>query len=98
MILTITKGSHARNVHLPPRTDEPVHFAHRWDPDDPEDVPHQVQNFVTYAKALGGYSMPCYLIPPPFGDDEVENAHIRVNMSDFKSIVETGHGWPVEIR
>lgn len=98
MILTITKGAHARNVHLPAISDEPRHFAHRWDPDEGEDVPHQAQNFVTYARALGGFEMPVYLIAPPLSDDEVENDHIRINMEDWRQIVETGQGWPVEMR
>lgn len=99
MILTITRGSHARNVHLPSLDpDEPRQFAHRWDPDDPEDVPHQAHNFLTYANALGGYVEPIVLIPPPFTDDEVDNDHIRVNMGDWRDIVQTATGLKVEIR
>ena len=95
--IVVTKGSHARNVHLPPFDGEPRQFAHRWDPDDPEDVAHQAQNFTLYAKALGGYVAPIVLLAPPIPDGP-EADHIRVNLADWKSIVETGTGMPVEIR
>lgn len=100
MIVTITKGSHARNVHLPPLSDEPRQFAHRFDPDDPEDVPHQAQNFITYATALGGYVAPIVLISPPMSEaeDGPEYDHIKVELADWASVVETATGMPVEIR
>lgn len=98
MILTITKGAHQRNVHLPAMDDEPRQFAHRWDPDEPEDVAHQVQNFLTYAQALGGYVPPIVLIGPLKTDDEVEWAHTQVNMGDWRDMVESATGLPVEIR
>jgi hypothetical protein len=98
MIEVITKGAHARNVHLPAFDDEPRQFAHRWDPDEVEDVPHQAQNFLIYAQALGGYVPPIVLLPPPKPEDDVEWAHIQVNMGDWRDIVETATGVKVEIR
>ena len=95
----ITKGAHARNVHLPPFDGQPRQFAHRWDPDDVEDVAHQAQNFKLYADALGGYVPPIILIAPdPMPDDQAECNHIKVNMSDWASIVESATGMAVEIR
>jgi hypothetical protein len=96
-VVVITKGSHARNTHMPPRDGEPRQFAHRWDPDDPEDVPHQAQNFKLYADSLGGYVPPVILLAPPLPEGP-EADHIRVNLADWKSIIESGMGVPVEIR
>jgi hypothetical protein len=98
MIVVITKGSHARNTHIPPRDGEPRHYGHRWDPNDPEDVAHQAMNFTTYANALGGYEEPIVLLGPPPSDDEQENLHVKVNMGDWQDIVETATGKRVEIR
>jgi hypothetical protein len=96
-VYVITRGAHARNVHVPPDDGEPRQFAHRWDPDDPEDVPHQAMNFKLYADALGGYVAPVVLLAPPLPEGP-EADHIKVNLSDWKSIIETGMGVPVEIR
>lgn len=98
MIITITSGAHWRNVHLPNLEGELVQFAHRFDPDEPEDVPHQANNFLTYANALGGFTTPHVLIGPPKGDDEIENAHIAVEMSDWAAIVSSATGSKVTIR
>lgn len=98
-ILTITSGAHWRNTNLPTLAPgEERQFAHRWDPDEPEDVAHQAQNFMQYAHALGGFVAPLVLIPPVKTDDEVEWAHIQVNMSDWADIVETGMNMQVDIR
>jgi hypothetical protein len=97
-VVVISKGSHARNTHLPPLSDGPRHFAHRWDADDPEDVPHQANNFRTYAASLGGFEPPFILLRPDVMPDEPERAHVEVNLSDWASIVKTATGVPVEIR
>ena len=97
-VIVITKGAHHRNTHIPERDDEPRQFAHRWDPDSPEDVAHQAGNFKTYATALGGYVPPIVLLAPPMPDDPNEADHIRVNLSDWASIVRTSTGHQVEIR
>lgn len=98
-VIVITAGAHRRNVNMPSITDEPRQFAHRWDPDEEEDVAHQAQNFKLYADALGGYVPPIVLLSPdPMPDDQVECNHIKVNMADWASIVETATGLPVEIR
>jgi hypothetical protein len=96
-VYVLTKGSHKRNVHVPPYDGTPRQFAHRWDPDDVEDVPHQAQNFKLCADALGGYVAPIVLLAPPLPEGP-EADHIKVNLSDWKSIIETGMGVPVEIR
>ena len=64
MILTITKGAHWRNTHLP-ALGEDRQFAHIFDADEPEDVPHQASNFITYANALGHSHGPHVLIMAP---------------------------------
>ena len=98
-VIVLTKGSHARNVHIPPDDGTPRQFAHRWDPDDVEDVPHQAQNFKLYADTLGDYQAPIVLLSPdPMPDDQVECNHIKVNMADWASIVESATGMAVEIR
>ena len=96
-IVVVTKGAHARNTHIPPFEDGPRQFAHRFDPNEVEDVPHQVQNFIQYANALGGYHPPIVLLSPKMGDDEAEWDHIQVEMSDWRSIVETATGMAVDI-
>ena len=40
----ITEGAHWRNVHMPP-IEASRQFAHKFDPDCPEDVPHQAITF-----------------------------------------------------
>lgn len=86
MIEIISKGAHWRNVHL---QEGPCQFAHVFDPDDPEDVPHQAHNFMTYAKALGNFDSPFVLIGP---------ADQAVHLSDWAQIVSTATHVPVEIR
>ena len=88
-VVVITKGSHRRNVHLPDL--EGVQFAHRYDPDDPEDVPHQVSNFLNYATALGTSVGPHVLLGP---DDTVSRCYMR----DWAQIVESATHVPVKIR
>ncbi len=97
-VIVLTKGAHARNTHIPPDDGKPRQFAHRWDPDEVEDVPHQAQNFKLYADALGGYVEPIVLLSPPPCDDPAEEAHRKVNMADWASIVRTATGKQVEIR
>jgi hypothetical protein len=99
MIIVVSKGSHNRNLHIPAFDGEPRQFAHRFDPNDPEDVPHQVQNFWQYAKALGGFHPPIILYgPDPMPENEQEADHIAVQMSDWASLVESSTGMAVEIR
>lgn len=86
MTVIITRGAHWRNTHL---VDEPSQFAHVFDPDDPEDVPHQAHNFMTYAKALGNFDSPFVLIGP---EDQA------VHLCDWAQIVQTATGVQVEIR
>ena len=98
-VIVITKGAHHRNVHLPAMSDEPRQFAHRWDPNENEDVAHQVQNFKLYADALGSYESPIVLLSPdPMPSDQNECNHIKINMADWASLVTTATGRPVEIR
>ena len=51
-VTTITSGAHWRDVHVPQNSAQPRQFAHIFDPDEPEDVPHQASNFITYANAV----------------------------------------------
>lgn len=112
MTLTITSGAHWRNVDVPVST-EARSFAHIFDPESPEDVPHEAGNFLTYARALGGASE--IILYRPMDDDELpdwvapieahsarhfgpEDDHIEVMMSDWASIVTGATGLPVEIR
>jgi len=91
MVIVITAGAHRRNVHMPELTDEPRQFAHRFDPDEAEDVPHQCQNFLSYATALGGNVGPHILLGP---DDIVSRCFMR----DWAQIVSTATGVRVETR
>lgn len=95
--ILITSGAHWRNTHLPPLS-ESRQFAHRFDPDEAEDVAHQAHNFTTYAKALGSYDSPFVLISPSQTDDPVEQQHVEVELSDWVSIVSTATGVRVETR
>ena len=97
-VIVISSGAHKRNVNLPPLGDEPRQFAHRWDPDENEDVAHQAQNFTTYATALGAYEPPIVLLSPVIPATGPEYDHVKVNLSDWASVVETATGKPVEIR
>ena len=89
-VIVITEGAHRRNVHIG-ELDEPVQFAHVYDPDEPEDVPHQTQNFMTYAGALGGNVGPHVLIGPT---DTVSRCFMR----DWSQIVSSGTGVRVQVR
>jgi hypothetical protein len=97
-VIIITRGAHWRNTKMPTLTDEPRQFAHRWDPDEVEDVAHQAQNFKLYAEALGGFSPPIVLLSPPMPDTGPDYDHIKVNLSDWASIIETAMNMPVVIR
>lgn len=97
LTVVITKGSHAKNVHMPPRS-EVTHFAHQWDNDDPEDMNHQARNFVTYATALGGYEPPVYLLSGKYPDDPALHAKMNVDMADWASVVGSALNVEVEIR
>jgi hypothetical protein len=97
MITVITKGAHSRNVHMPERV-EPVHFAHQWDNESPEDTAHQAHNFVIYATALGGFSPPVYLLPGTYPDDPADRAEMNVCLSDWASLVGSALDTEVEIR
>lgn len=97
MIEIISKGAHWRNVHLP-ETSEPRQFAHIFDPDEAEDVPHQAQNFVQYGNALGSHVGPHVLIGPGPTDDPIEDQHVLVELCDWRMIVESATHVPVEIR
>jgi hypothetical protein len=93
----ISSGAHWRNVHLP--SDEAERqFAHRFDPDEVEDVPHQAWNFITYANCLGAHASPFVLISPPKSGDAAEQQHIEVELSDWVHLVQTATRVPVVIR
>ena len=107
--VTITSGAHWRNVDIDPDATE---FGHIFDPESPEDVPHEAQNFITYMTALGG----CQSVVLYRPDDEdlpdwvaplephsarhfaPDDDHVEVMMSDWKTIVESATGKKVEIR
>lgn len=95
--VVITQGAHVRYSEA---NDAPLgcQFAHAFDPDCPEDVPHQAMNFTMYAQALGHYKAPFVVYAPERPEDDVEWAHIQVELADFQSIVESGTGVKVEIR
>ena len=108
MIVTITSGAHWRNVGIDPDADQ---YAHIFDPESPEDVPHEAQNFITYANALGWPDAPIVLYRPDEDDEphhpvETHSArhfgpdddHVEVMMADWKELVETATGRTVEIR
>ncbi len=96
MIITISSGAHWRNVGLKPGDYSEDQFAHIFDPDEPEDVPHQAHNFMTYATALGACAQPFVLIAPE-DEDEPEQSHVHVEMSDWQAIVESETVVKVEI-
>ena len=93
-ICTITSGAHWRNMDVPPDADQ---FAHVFDPESPEDVPHEAQNFITYAQALGFPDAPIVLLRPederedwmaPVEDHSArhfgpEDEHIEVMLADW---------------
>jgi hypothetical protein len=95
--VVITKGAHARNVHMSNDHDR-RHFAHQWDNDDLEDTAHQAHNFVTYATALGGYEPPVILLPGKYPEDPADHAHMNVCLADWASIVGSALDTEVEIR
>jgi hypothetical protein len=99
MIVTITSGAHGMNTDLPAfPPGEPVQFAHLWDFEEPEDNAHQVLNFVKYATALGGWSNPVVLLPPPVPADPRDWDYIQVKMADWAAMVESDLECEVEIR
>lgn len=110
-VVTITSGAHWRNVGVS-QVDTERQFAHIFDPESPEDVPHEAHNFITYANALGEYEDPIVLYRP---DEDIpewvapieahsarhfgpEDEHIEVMMADWVQIVTTATGRKVEIR
>ena len=110
MTVTITSGAHWRNMDAESGADE---YAHIFDPESPEDVPHEAHNFITYLNALGGCEGPLVLYRPDDTDipDWIsplephsarhfgpEDDHVEVMMSDWKQIVESATGKVVEIR
>lgn len=110
MPVTITSGAHWRNVDVPQDADQ---YAHIFDPESPEDVPHEAQNFITYATALGWPDAPIILYRPDDADivdwiNPVEahsarhfgpdDDHVEVMMADWKMLVESATGRQVEIR
>jgi hypothetical protein len=109
MIVTISSGAHWRNLDVPSDADQ---YAHIFDPESPEDVPHDAHNFITYAVALGLPDAAIILLRPedewpdwaaPVEEHSArhfgpEDDHIEVMMSDWKAIVESATGRQVEIR
>lgn len=106
---TITSGAHWRNVDIPEDAEQ---YAHIFDPESAEDVPHEAGNFITYYKALGGCEGSVVLYSPA---DEIpewmhpieahsarhfgpEDDHIDVMMADWKILVETALSKKVEIQ
>jgi hypothetical protein len=96
-VVVITKGAHARNVHMPHPSEGPFQYAHRWDPDEQEDCPHQAHNFLTYAHALGGYTPPMIVLADR-REDPNDQAEQNCHLADFASIVGTALDTEVEIR
>ncbi len=108
-VITITSGAHWRNVGVS-QIDEPRQFAHIFDPESPEDVPHEAHNFITYYRALGGADgvvlyrptedLPDWVAPVEpdsarhFGP---EDDHIDVMMADWVQIVESALSVKVEV-
>jgi hypothetical protein len=96
-IVTISSGAHWRNMAVESETNNGRdNFAHIFDPDEPEGVPQQAHNFITYAAALGYSPAPHILIAPEEDPDPVEQAHVNVMMADWSQIVSTATG--VEVR
>lgn len=110
MIVTITSGAHWRNVHVPHDAEQ---FAHIFDPESPEDVPHEAHNFLTYGRSLG-FPDAAVILYRPLDEDELpdwvspmephsarhfgpDEDHIEVMLADWKMIVETATGMTVEI-
>ena len=100
MVITITSGAHWRDTSAPQLTGGPFQYAHIFDPDSPEDVPHEAHNFITYAAALGNYIGPHILLRPDttVDWDKSEWDEIEVMMSDWREIVESATHIAVEIR
>ena len=99
MIVTITSGAHDRNVdNIPPDNGTPRQFAHAWSFEEVEDNAHQVQNFVTYATALGNYVGPVVLLSPPEPADKRDWDYVQVKLADWAGMVENDLGVEVEIR
>jgi hypothetical protein len=107
-VVPITSGAHWRNVDIPSDADC---FAHIFDPESPEDVPHQAQNFLLYAAALGGCKAivvariveggPEWVIPteePASRHVDPEDDHVAVMLSDWAAIVQSATGIEVEVR
>lgn len=110
MVITITSGAHWRNVGV--SQVEADQFAHIFDPESPEDVPHEAHNFITYYRALGGCEGSVVLYRPtedlpdwvaPIEEHSArhfgpEDDHIEVMMSDWVQIVETALSKKVEVQ
>jgi hypothetical protein len=94
--ITITRGAHVRYPEAQ-WAPQGTQFAHAFDPDDPEDVPHQAENLVTYATALGN-TEPLVVFIPTTPQDPQDAEWCQVALRDFKQIVETGTHYQVEIR
>jgi hypothetical protein len=92
-VIVISRGSHHRNW---PLEGEGL-YAHAYDPNDPEGVPNQTQNFMRYAVALR-LEGPYAIVAPPVPDDPAEAAHILCEMCDFRQIVETALNTKVHVQ
>ena len=111
-VITISSGAHWRNTGLEKHADySGDQFAHIFDPESPEDVPHEAQNFLAYMKALGRPAEPLVLIAPEDPLPEwiapveplsarhfgPEEDHVNVMMADWCQIVATATGMKVAI-
>lgn len=94
MIVTITSGAHGRSVKP---EGGPHNFAHLFDPDSAEDVPHQAQNFITYANALGASEAPHVLIAPPLGEGSDADL-LLTEMCDWAELVQSSTGTRVVLQ
>jgi hypothetical protein len=97
-VVVISKGAHKRNVHMPDPNNGPYQYAHQWDAGDPEDCPHQAQNFLTYAKALGNWCSPCVLLPDRSVGEGEDRSEMNCHLADWVSIVGSAMDTEVEIR
>lgn len=95
MIVTISTGSQGKNPDVP--STQPRQFAHQWI-DDTADTAHQASNFLNYARALGEYQAPIVLLGGRRPDDEVDKNYVAAQLDQWRSIVQTATGMPVEIR
>jgi hypothetical protein len=108
-MVAITAGAHWRN----PDAKQGTEYAHLFDPESPEDVAHQAQNFILYAQALGSVVEPLVLVRP--NDDELpswvaplephsarhfdpSDAHVEIMLAECAQVIEGATGMKVEIR